>query len=70
MLKYCDGWGSFASHIIQCTYGIKLDSNKKKDKESYEKEQINFESPVAVFGLSTKDKKMKVIANEKILKFK
>lgn len=69
MLRYCDGWGSFASKIIQCSYGIKLDTTKKKDAESYEKEKINFEKPVAVFGLSVKDKKMKVVANERILKF-
>ena len=66
MLKYYNGWGSFASRVMRCTYGIKLDDTKKKDVE-LDEEKINFEKPVVVFGLSIKDKKMKVIANEKIL---
>ena len=68
MLRYYDGWGSFASKIIQCLYGIRLDRAVKEDKEMFDDVKINFEEPIAVIALSLETRKIKVFANEKIIK--
>ncbi|WKT57925.1 hypothetical protein QVH35_11675 [Candidatus Nitrosotenuis chungbukensis] len=68
MLRYCDGWGSFASKVLQCLYGIRLDISKRKDEDVFEDVEINFKEPIAIFGISLKDKKIKIFANEKIIK--
>jgi hypothetical protein len=66
-LRYCDGWGSFASRVLKCVYGLRLDKAIKRGI-SEEELYINFEEPIVVFGLSLGQKKeLRIIANEKLL---
>lgn len=64
-LRWCDTWGSFASKVIICTYGLKLDKFADTD---YRNIEINFEEPIVVLGLSFDKKKLKVIAHERLMK--
>jgi hypothetical protein len=62
-LRYCDGWGSFASKVIRCVYGVRLN---RSEEDYYRKIEIDFEQPVVVFGLSTTKKEMKIFVYKKL----
>lgn len=67
-LRYCDGWGSFASKVIKCLYGLRLDTAIRREI-SEEELYMNFKEPIVIFGLSLGQRKeLRIIANEKLLK--
>jgi hypothetical protein len=68
MLRYCDGWGSFAAKVIQCRYGLRLDIGSEEDVNMFKTAEINFEESIILIGLSFINNRIKIFADERIFK--
>lgn len=65
-LRYYENWGTFASKVIECIHGMRLDT--AREREIIKDDQfIDFRGPLMIFGLSRDKKELRIIANEKYL---